>query len=269
MANRILLVVEGSKTEPNVFRDVFKRYGFETVVPKEKINVGEAGQLSKYIYGKDGSLVVIVEGPRNRIHDFLLLLKKDDAVSIEKALSYEFAYFQKIFLLYDVDHNDCDDVEEMFSRFSDESMGMLLLSSPCIEVLGDFNRSRKGCRYCHLSEYKAEINNHWQGTCLSYIVKHFEEIMLYFLEKNRAEFNETNIMEHPQLIVETINCLNERVNLPNKCDSYVIYRYFSTVVYVAIASSLGLTREINNYEIVKSFFEKKKDELKSKQADWK
>lgn len=93
--------------------------------------------------------------------------------------------------------------------------------------------------------------------------------MLYFLEKNRAEFNETNIMEHPQLIVAKINCLNERVNLPNKSDSYVIYRYFSTVVYVAIASSLGLTREIDNYEIVKSFFGKKKDKLKSKQANWK
>lgn len=157
----------------------------------------------------------------------------------------------------------------MFSRFCDESMGMLLLSSPCIEVLGDFNRNRKRSRFCHLSEYKRKINNHWRGTCLSYIVKHFEEIMLYFLEKNRAEFNETNIMEHPQLIVEKINCLNERVNLPNKSDSYVIYRYFSTVVYVAIASSLGLTREIDNYEIVKSFFLKKKDKLKSKQVNWK
>ena len=211
-------------------------------------------------------MVVIVEGPRNRIHDFLLLLKKDDSISIEKALSYEFAYFQKIFLLYDVDHNDCDDLEEMFSHFCDESMGMLLLSSPCIEVLGDFKRNRKTCRYCHLSEYKAEINNHWQRTCLSYIVKHFEEIMLYFLEKNRVEFNETNIMEHPRLIVEKINCLNEKVNLPNRCDSYVIYRYFSTVVYVAIASSLGLTREIENYGIVKSFFEKEKAELESEQA---
>ena len=73
-------------------------------------------------------------------------------------------------------------------------------------------------------------------------------------------------MEHPRLIVEKINCLNERVNLPNRCDSYVIYRYFSTVVYVAIASSRGLTREIENYGIVKSFFEKEKAELESEQA---
>ena len=97
MANRILLVVEGSKTEPNVFRDVFKRYGFETVVPKEKINVGEAGQLSKYIYGKDGSLVVIVEGPRNRIHDFLLLLKRMTRFRLKRLFLTNLPIFRRSF----------------------------------------------------------------------------------------------------------------------------------------------------------------------------
>lgn len=62
-------------------------------------------------------------------------------------------------------------------------------------------------------------------------------------------------MEHPNLIVNKINNLNERVNFKNKELSYVNYRYFSTVVYVALASALSLTKEINNYEIVKSFFE--------------
>ena len=35
----------------------------------------------------------------------------------------------------------------------------------------------------------------------------------------------------------------------------VVYRYFTTVIYVCIAYIKGLTREIDNYNIVKDFFE--------------
>ena len=48
-----------------------------------------------------------------------------------------------------------------------------------------------------------------------------------------------------------------RINCKDKEQSYVIYRYFSTVVYVAIAYTNGLTREIDNYENVYSFFKGK------------
>ena len=61
-------------------------------------------------------------------------------------------------------------------------------------------------------------------------------------------------MEHPRLIIDKINELNERVNLQDKESSYVIYRYFSTVIYMAIASALSLTKEVDNFDIVKSFF---------------
>ena len=50
---------------------------------------------------------------------------------------------------------------------------------------------------------------------------------------------------------------NERVNFENRDDSYVIFRYFTTVLYVAIAYANKLTNDINNYEIVHSFFENK------------
>ena len=82
--------------------------------------------------------------------------------------------------------------------------------------------------------------------------------MLHFLELNRNEFNETNVMEHPKLIKDKINLENIRYNSTNKEDSYVIFRYFSTVLYVAIAYANKLTREIDNYNIVYSFFLSKK-----------
>ena len=257
MPNRILLIVEGKKTEPSIFGDVFRRYGFNCRISDKKLDAYDGGQFDEYQYVYEGSIkseVVIVEGPRSRIHGFLKLIS-EQPVFLERALSFEVNHFQKIFLLYDVDHNDCDDVIKMSSKFDDESNGMLLLSSPCIEVLGDYNRDREPAKFCHLSEYKKDINVHRNGRTLEYIKDNFESIMLHFLNKNRTDFDESNIMEHPRLIVGWINRLNERVNLSGEEKSYVLYRYYSTVVYVAIASAKSLTKEIDNYELVKSFFE--------------
>jgi len=85
-----------------------------------------------------------------------------------------------------------------------------------------------------------------------YIENHFDKLMLYFLDKNHEDFHEEDVMWHPGRIIEWINERNTRVN--RKEDSYVIYRYFSTVVYVVIAYANGLTRETNNYEAVRVFF---------------
>ena len=127
MNKNILLIVEGSVVEQNIFSDVFYRYGFNTIVSEEKLDVENVGQFEKYQYQLDNNNIVIVQGPRNRIHDFLKLYDENE-MSIEKAFSYSYAFFSGIFLIYDVDHNDCDDVETMFKRFSDEFKSELACS---------------------------------------------------------------------------------------------------------------------------------------------
>ena len=254
MNKNILLIVEGSVDEQNIFGDVFSSYGFNTIISDEKMNIDGFGQFEKFQYKLNKNNVVIIQGPRNRIHDFLKLYNENE-MSIEKAFSYSYAFFSGIFLIFDVDHNDCDDIEEMFRRFSDESTGMLLLSSPCIEVLADYNRTREEMKCRHLKEYKADIKCHYKGRTNKYIVQNFNELILFFLKKNYEEFGESNVMEHPGLIIKQINSLNDRVNCEDKELSYVIYRYFSTVVYVAIAYANGLTKEIDNFDIVKDFLE--------------
>ncbi len=256
MSKSILLIVEGSVDEQTVFGHAFSRYGFHTVVCKEKLDIQDVGLFQKYTYSSEKENIVIIQGPRTRIHDFLKLIR-DTNVSIEKVFSFRYAQFQNIFLIYDVDHNDCDDVKTMFELFSDESTGMLLLSSPCLEVIADYNRKRTIEKYTHLSEYKSDINRYYNGQTFDFIDKHFEEIMLYFLDKNYLDFHEPNIMEHPHLLLEKINRFNERVNKKNRNDSYVIYRYFSTVIYVAVACANSLTKEIDNYKQVREFFSEK------------
>lgn len=257
MNRNILLVVEGSVDEQNIFGDVFSKYGFNTIVSDQKMEIEGVGQFEKFEYSLNSNNVAIIQGPRNRVHDFLRLFNEKE-MSIEKAFSYAYAFFSGIFLIYDVDHNDCEDIEEMYRRFSDESTGMLLLSSPCLEVVADYNRDRKEEKYIHLSEYKKDLNNYYNGQTKAIIKSRFEDFMLFFLDKNYADFKESNIMEHPRLIVQSINSLNDRVNCENKKESYVLYRYFSTVMYVAIAYANGLTKEIDNYCDVREFFLSKK-----------
>ena len=80
--------------------------------------------------------------------------------------------------------------------------------------------------------------------------------MFILFRKKKEDFNEENIMEHPRLIIDKINSLNKRMNCKDKEKSYVIYNYLTTVVYVFIAYINGLTKEINNYSLVRDFFEK-------------
>lgn len=253
MNKNILLIVEGSVDEQNIFGHIFSKYGFNTIISNQKMDILGIGQFEKFEYQLNKNNIVIIQGPRNRIHDFLKLYDENE-MSIEKIFSYSYAFFSGIFLIYDVDHNDCEDIELMYKRFSDESSGMLLLSSPCIEVIADFDRNRGESKYNHLKEYKAIINGHYKGLTSDYIKDNFNELMLYFLHKNYQDFLESNVMEHPALIVNYINSLNDRINCKNPDYSYVIYRYFSTVIYVAIAYANGLTKEINNYDNICAFF---------------
>ena len=153
MGKNILLIVEGSVSEQNVFGDVFTKYGFSVTISKEKMNVEDVGQFECFQYSLNENNVVIIQGPRNRIHDFLKLYDSNE-MEIERAFSYSYAFFQGIFLIYDVDHNDEEDVTAMFNKFQDESTGMLLLSSPCLEVVGDYNRERDKEIYHRITEYK-------------------------------------------------------------------------------------------------------------------
>ena len=80
---------------------------------------------------------------------------------------------------------------------------------------------------------------------------------LYYLKKNCDETGSKNVMEHPHLLLPKINELNDRTYIN---DDYipVVYRYFTTTVYVCIAYIKGLTKQIENSDEVINFFESQK-----------
>lgn len=256
--SRYLVITEGKKPEIEVFTNVITRYGFNVYNKLEDILTEDFGEFTKEEYKNNiQDSVVVIQGPRSRL-DHLLLYYKDNEFSLEKIFHLDMNSFQGIFLLYDVDHVSNEDLSEAFEKFNDESEGLLLVSSPCIEVLADVCTNRGETKFNHLKEYKALINveleKKYKCNCTKYIIEHFDELALFYLEKNTNDFKENNVMEHPKLVIDKINKLNDRVNGPDEENTYVIYRYFTTVVYVLIACLKKLNVQIDNAVLLKAFF---------------
>ena len=255
MSRHILLIVEGAVTEPKVFGKIFKKYGFE-VIKKGKLN--KTLENSEYLinsneYKKENNTITIVQGTHSMLNH---VIKSYDANTdnFESFFTECSDCYNGIFFVYDVDHTTNENLERLSIILNNETEGMLLLSSPCLEILSEPKRINP-IEVNKLREYKKERNIEchevYKKDTLSYIIENFESLILYFLEQNFKDFNEPNIMNHPSLIINKINQNNIRE------ESYVNYRYFTTVIYVCIAHALGLTKQIENYNDVYHFFKSK------------
>lgn len=262
ISRNFLVIVEGAVTEKKILEAVFQRYGYEVerCGQLKSIEPSEVSLKFNFDYellAKSTNKVFVVQGEKNRLSHWL---KDINRTSFDYANAFrEFAdNFAGVFLLYDVDHNSNEVIETMFAKFNSETdMGLLLLSSPCIEVLGDTVQEEFVGE--HLSKYKSDLNKRLESTLgthvENYIINNFEELAIRYLDQNRNDFDEPNVMEHPQRIIAKINEMNDRSY--NGDPDVVCYRYFTTVAYVCIAYILGLAKEIDNYQIVRDFFESK------------
>lgn len=124
---------------------------------KWKININ-SNQFDKSELSLNKDNVVLIQGPSNRVHELLIKFNQNEE-DFERYFNYHRKYFQGIFLLYDVDHNSNKDIENLMNKFNDEFTGMLLLSSPCIEVIGD------------LIEIEKKTNGHiWKNIKKNWII---------------------------------------------------------------------------------------------------
>lgn len=263
MNKKFLLIVEGEKAEIKIFSEVLNKYGF-TVKDCKKISLDDYLEIETELLATSSSEIIIAQGPKNRIRDWLLRYNKEQ----EDFERFFFSIVENgcagIFIIYDVDHTLNNDLTNMFNLYKDETSGLLLVSSPCIEIMSDIDRTDP-IKVKNLKSYKATRNVYCDATyhknAIQYIIDNFEDLAIHYLEKNVRELASKNVMEHPSLVIDIINEKNERTFIDNK-NIPVIYRYFTTVVYVCIAYINGLTKEIENSEIVKEYFIRKKIEKK-------
>lgn len=254
MSKNILLVVEGSKTEHKILGTIFKKYGFEVVIkPAINKDLSQNNELTIHEYSNSKDIITIVTGPHSRLK-YILSTYDKNTDNFERFLNFTNQNFTATFFIYDVDHTSKEELTAVFNNLNDESSALLLVSSPCIEIISDINRYLP-IQVEHIKLYKSERNiychSNYKMNNEEYIISNFERLILYYLEQNFNDFKEENIMEHPFLVINKINEENER------SEETVNYRYFTTVIYVCIAFALGLTKEINNYQTVYNFFENK------------
>lgn len=258
MTKNFLIITEGISTEPTILEAIFNRYGFN-VVRKDPIKINEETEPFDLdvtsLLDDNKDRVYIAQAPRNRIRDFLILVKNHEE-DVERYFSQLSDNFAGIFLIYDVDHTLKDDLETMFAKYKDESSGLLILSSPCIEILSEPNRT-EDLAVNNLREYKKErkawVQSNTSNSVENYIINNFEDLILAFLKQNCEESGSDNVMEHPDFVLQQINLLNDRSYINNDLQP-VLYRYFTTTLYVCIAYILGLTKEIENSKLVEEFF---------------
>ena len=258
MARNFLIITEGVHTEPTLLEAVLSKYGFN-VIRKKPIKISKDSHpldldVTELLDNKKDN-VYIAQGPKNRVRDFLNLVN-NQTEDVERYFSQLSENFAGIFLVYDVDHTPKEDLSNMFIKFQDETTGLLILSSPCIEILSEPNRAAN-LSVNHLKEYKTErkswVQNKTSDSIEHYMINNFEELILHFLHKNCQESGSNNVMEHPDFVLRQINLHNDRIYITDDLQP-VLYRYFTTTLYVCIAYILGLTREIDNSQIIANFF---------------
>ena len=164
MNKNILLVVEGSKTEHKILGTIFKKYGFEVITKpalnKELSNYNETLTIHEYSNSKD--IITIVTGPHSRLKHILKTYNKDTD-NFERFLNLANKNFVATFFIYDVDHTSKEELKEVFNNLNDESSALLLVSSPCIEIISDTNRYLP-IQVDHIKKYKSERNIYCHST---------------------------------------------------------------------------------------------------------
>ena len=188
MSRHILLIVEGKVTEPKIFGEIFKKYNFEVEVKNEQLS--KTLNDNQYIFNisklkKQKDTITIVQGTHSMLNHITKLYDKniDD---FELFFSDCAEHFNGVFYIYDIDHTTNENLEYLSNILNDETMGMLLVSSPCIEILSEPNRKQPLITN-KLSKYKTERNIECHKTykkdTTSYIIDNFESLIMYFLEQ--------------------------------------------------------------------------------------
>ena len=254
-----LLIVEGSIMEPTIFNYVLPQYGFNVVKIREQLS--SDSDFTKTEFSSDKDTIFIVQGPKNRVKDLMDTEVDLNSDNLSRKFFGPDVYFAGIFLIYDTDHNLKEQLERAYFKFNDSSEGLLILSAPCIEALGEFDVNFI-YEDSSFENYKTRLNQHYQDiygmNTKEYIQCNFNKLILESLihnkdtfEKENEKWNVNNVVMHPQYLLEIHKKFNSCFG---GCEENykVCIRYYATIIYVVIAYLKRLEREISNLDILKN-----------------
>lgn len=215
---------------------------------------------------------IILQGNKSRIKDLVDDIN-NESNEINRLLIGE--NFVSIFLIFDIDHNTKEQIEYAFSRFNDSSTGLLILSSPCFEVIAPYSNDLpyESNSFKNFKSLKSTYySNNYHISTKDYIKYNFNELLIYHLKNNRDKYNIEAFQEvddltyHPEYIVLLSNKYNIREG-SDELSYKVNYTYFSSILYVVLLYLFDFARYTDSYTKLLDFLINKQKEIDNYEFD--
>lgn len=260
--SKYLIIVEGEKTEFELIKSALKvalpTYNVETTKFK-------GDDTAKFINTNKAEDIVFVIRPRlNRLSNIVNEIKRDNFDIFAFQMYFEDDidpdYFEKIFFIYDVDYTTDVDLSFALDYFNDEySNGLLIVSSPCIEAMSDFDNStfflpegkriskvyKPIVRPATISRYPCYLDKGYLCCLCDNAFAFFEAC----LNRNLLAYsNHQRFMEHELLFKES--------HLPKRVKNGIHYPFITSFIYILIGSILKIDKLDNSSNELLNYFKK-------------
>ncbi len=270
MSKKYLAIVEGEDMEPEILEYALSTYyGFNVLRAENRLSSLPLGFKKTLIYGGNDEFY-IVQGSRNRIKELLKEALEETHSSIERAFSTE--NFAGIFLVYDVDHNSNQEIEEARERFNNILDGLLTLSVPCVECILEMDfKPYVSSSYKGYKTAKNEWCMEQAGVSGKELIKYeFNLLMIENLVRNKETFEKENLSEPNDVSLHGEHSLdlNAKYNIrtgKSEKDCHVEISYYASVLYLILLHVKGYARCADSFDSFLAFFCAKQREIEKRE----
>jgi len=271
---KYLAIVEGKSMECEVLEYGLSTYGFQVndnLIKDYKLDDYSNMFTVKCLENRDKQFVIL-QSNQSRIKDFINTIDKDSSDISRLLVGNEFV---SIFLIFDIDHNTKEEIEASFYKFNEPSTGLLILSSPCFEVIAPCSNDKQyeGISFKKFKTSKSTYySDNYHISTKDYIKYSFNELLIHHLKNNKDKydiegFQEVNdVTYHPEYIIILSNKYNIREG-SDELSYKVNYTYFSSILYVVLLYLFDFARYTNSYTKLLDFLINKQKEIDNKEID--
>ena len=271
---KYLAIVEGKSMECEVLEYGLSTYGFQVndnLIKDYKLDDYSNMFTVKCLENKDKQFVIL-QSNQSRIKDFINTIDKESSDISRLLVGKDFV---SIFLIFDIDHNTKEEIDASFNKFNEPSTGLLILSSPCFEVIAPYSNDKQyeGISFKKFKTSKSTYySDNFHISTKDYIKYSFNELLIHHLKNNKdkydiEELQETNdITYHPEYIIILSNKYNIREG-SDELSYKVNYTYFSSILYVVLLYLFDFARYSDSYTKLLNFLINKQKEIDNKEID--
>ncbi len=241
--NNALIIVEGDKFEISIINNLFEKLGYivETEKRHGSFNVSTFKLYDKYIF--------LIPGPKPQVSS---VIKEFDSTTEDLKNYFGLTNIDigLIFIVYDVDDANNTNVINFYKKYNNSQEGLLILSNPCLEVIADdtFNEYSGVPRLYkeivrNQIKIRKKLKSFSENDLIQYINENIFSLLKLHLNRNIRKYGSKNVLEHID------ECQKDILQNIISQNSYYYKKIFTTI-YVIIAEIFGITKQIENSDLL-------------------